>query len=114
MLGKQTLQRVLLGAAAITLACGVIALQAADEAATTEEKAPAKELAGTVVKACPTGCTIKIKTAGDEVVRLPVAGEATKETVKALKTGEEVKLTIVTCPKTKKDTVSAVAKVEAE
>jgi len=114
MLGKYTLQRVVLGAAVMTLALGVIALQAADEAATTEEKAPSKEVAGTVVKACPSGCVIKVKTAEDEVVRFSVAGKDAKETVKALKAGEEVKLTVVACPKSKKDTVTAVAKVEAE
>ena len=113
MSGKQTLQRVLLGTAAMTLACGVIALQAVEVATAVVEETQSKELTGTVVKACPAGCVIKIKTADDKVVGFTVAGKPAKEAVKALKKGEAVKLTIVKCPKTKKDTVSKVAKVVA-
>ena len=108
----QLLLRGLVGAVVISAVWAVMSLHAAEA---VKEETPAKEVTGTVVKACPKGCFIKIKAEdGTEVGMLPVAGDANKETVKALKAGEQVTLTIVQCPKTKKDTVSKVAKVEAE
>jgi len=111
----QLVLRGLVGAVVISAVWAVMSVHAASAEAGTEAKPAGKEITCTVVKACPKGCFIKVKTEDDKVLGfLPVAGKTNKETVKALKTGEKVVLTIVQCPKSGKDTVSKVAKVEAD
>jgi hypothetical protein len=111
MTGKQLFVRVLVGAVVLSGTWGQRALQAGDEAA-VKEPAAASTVTGTVVKACPKGMFVKVKTEKEEVM-LPVMGEATQTAVKALKEGESVQLTTVVCPKTKKVTVTKVEKSAA-
>ncbi len=111
MLRMQTILKGLVGVAVIWTVMSFLALEVAEAA---EEKAPAKVITAKVVQACPEGRFIKVKTEEDKVLGFLRVVGADQKTVKALKPGEQVKLTIVVCPKTKKDTVTKVAKVTTE
>lgn len=111
MVGKRMLVSALVGVLVVGAA------SVGSKALAADEKPSEKVISGGVVKACPKGCYIKIKTDEGKELGLPVKGKDAQATVKTLKTDDQVELTVVACAKGgcpkagKKDTVTKVEKV---